>query len=128
MMIARKWDRLEKFCEEHGYNIFNAMAEDDRGEGIIDDIRDLRRYLLLIEAEAAARGIACASAGHRDNLIETAEATERKKVVVVGGPGTRLDSGEVHQYDRELDHLSPPPGPSRRQGHDNAVGMDGVLG
>ena len=51
MMLARKWDRLEKQVNEHNFNIFKASAKDKRDEGIIDDIRDLRRYLLLVEAE-----------------------------------------------------------------------------
>jgi hypothetical protein len=71
MMLLRKIDRLEKFLSEHNYDIFAAMDADTRGEGIIDDIRDLRRYLLLVEAEAQARSIECACATHRDNLEET---------------------------------------------------------
>ena len=83
MMLCRKWDRLEKFCDEHGWDIFKALDADERGEGIIDDIRDLRRYLLLVEAEAKARGIKCASAGHRDNLAETgAAATKRLEMTM----------------------------------------------
>ncbi len=78
MMLCRKWDRLEKFLEEHGWDIFKAMDADTRGEGIIDDIRDLRRYLLLVEAEARARGIECAQATHRDNIAETAQAAEER--------------------------------------------------
>lgn len=78
MMLCRKWDRLEKFLEEHGWDIFKALNADERGEGLIDDIRDLRRYLLLIEAEAKARGIACAQATHRDNLAETGKAAEEQ--------------------------------------------------
>ena len=74
MMMARKFDRLETYIERHGYEIFKAMDADTRGEGIIDDIRDLRRYLLLIEGEAAARGMECAGAAHRDNLEETGKA------------------------------------------------------
>jgi hypothetical protein len=94
MMLARKIDRLEKFCGEHGYDIFAAMDADTRGEGIIDDIRDLRRYLLLVEAEATARGFECCSVRHRDNLEETGKAT-RGFPVVIGGPGTCLqDVGE----------------------------------
>ncbi len=77
-MLARKWDRLEKLLSEHGWDIFKAMDADERGEGIIDDIRDLRRYLLLIEAEAKARGLKCAQATHRDNLAETAKAAEER--------------------------------------------------
>jgi len=78
MMLCRKWDRLEKFLEENGWDIFKALDADERGEGLIDDIRDLRRYLLLIEAEAKARGLKCAQATHRDNLAETAKAAEER--------------------------------------------------
>ncbi len=49
MMLARKWDRIEKQVSEQGYDIFHAHTVDEREEGIIDDIRDLRRYLLLVE-------------------------------------------------------------------------------
>ena len=56
MMLARKWDRLEKQVEEHGYDIFKAIKTDTRPEGIIDDIRDLRRYLLLVDAHIQTKG------------------------------------------------------------------------
>jgi hypothetical protein len=82
MMLARKWDRLETALKPREDNpalangatpdrpvapwdIFGAIATDQRAEGIIDDIRDLRRYLLLVESEMRARG---KGAGvHRDN-------------------------------------------------------------
>ncbi len=57
MMLARKWDRLENFLSDKNYDIFSEIEKDKRPEGIIDDIRDLRRYLLLVEAEMLARGI-----------------------------------------------------------------------
>ena len=50
MMLARKWDRLEKQTNDFGYDIFAAINDDTRDEGILDDIRDLRRYLLLVES------------------------------------------------------------------------------
>jgi hypothetical protein len=56
MMLARKWDRLENTVLDHGYDIFEAIHVDARPEGIIDDIRDLRRYLLLVEQEMVLRG------------------------------------------------------------------------
>ena len=37
-------------------NFFKAMQADTRPEGILDDIRDLRRYLFLIDAEMCGRG------------------------------------------------------------------------
>lgn len=55
MMAARKWDRIEKQVLGHNYDIFSAMDEDRRPEGILDDIRDLRRYLFLIDAEMCNR-------------------------------------------------------------------------
>ncbi len=69
MGFVRKIDRLEIQIErdvENGspYDIFAHIAMDSRGEGIIDDIRDLRRYLMLVEAEMRARGF---EAEHKDN-------------------------------------------------------------
>ena len=59
MMLARKqdrlteiWGRIEFQTDNEGYNIFDAIAMDEREEGILDDIRDLRCYLILVEAEA----------------------------------------------------------------------------
>lgn len=56
MMLARKWDRLENQVSGKHYDIFQAAQDDERPEGIIDDIRDLRRYLLLVEAELLRLG------------------------------------------------------------------------
>jgi hypothetical protein len=56
MMLARKWDRLEKQVTEYNYDVFEAAFDDMREEGILDDIRDLRRYLFLVEAEVRMRG------------------------------------------------------------------------
>jgi len=78
MMLARKWDRLENAMttpvvlragdgEEMAvdrYDIFARTLADGRAEGLIDDIRDLRRYLLLVEGELRARGM---NLKHRDN-------------------------------------------------------------
>ena len=50
MMLARKWDRLELQAEACNYDVFHAVENDNREEGVLDDIRDLRRYLLLVEA------------------------------------------------------------------------------
>lgn len=66
MMLARKWDRIENRVQKsiggmgetrvHPYDIFEHIEDDGRDDGLIDDIRDLRRYLMLVEAEARARG------------------------------------------------------------------------
>ena len=56
MMLARKWDRIEKQVHDYTYDIFLALEEDKRPEGLMDDIKDLRRYLLLVEAHMRTKG------------------------------------------------------------------------
>lgn len=54
MMLARKWDRLELAAARCGYDVFAAAragAHAGLAEGVLDDVRDLRRYLLLVEGE-----------------------------------------------------------------------------
>jgi len=53
MMAARKWDRLENIARAFKWDIFDAALADGEAddEGVLDDIGDLRRYLLLIELE-----------------------------------------------------------------------------
>lgn len=67
MLLARKWDRIETQVKKCNYDIFEAAIRDARTEGIIDDVRDLRRYLMLVEAELRAAGASAAMAVHRDN-------------------------------------------------------------
>lgn len=55
MMLARKWDRIEKQVEGNGYDIFATILRDPSESGILDDIADLRRYLLLVEARVRLR-------------------------------------------------------------------------
>ncbi|HAM40069.1 MAG TPA: hypothetical protein DCP69_01685 [Candidatus Omnitrophica bacterium] len=55
MMLARKWDRLEEAVQRASYDVFAAALSDGREEGVLDDIADLRRYLLLVEAEVRVR-------------------------------------------------------------------------
>lgn len=65
-MLRRKWDRIEKRVAESApaqgdrpaaspYDVFEHIAADPTAHGLIDDIRDLRRYLMLGEAELRAR-------------------------------------------------------------------------
>ena len=52
MMLARKWDRIENQMEAAGYDIFEPVRKElvaGATDGLLDDIRDLRRYLLLVE-------------------------------------------------------------------------------
>jgi len=88
MMLARKWDRIEEFVRQYErlrersperavgieWDIFAHITFDTRPEGIMDDIRDLRNYLLLVEEEMMERGvlpdISAKSAVHEDNTGE----------------------------------------------------------
>lgn len=47
--IFRKVDRIEKACIENGYDIFLAAKAFPGDTGLLDDVRDCRRYLLLVE-------------------------------------------------------------------------------
>lgn len=49
MMLARKWDRIENQTEECHYDIFKLCCEDRYFRE--NQVGDLRRYLLLVEAE-----------------------------------------------------------------------------
>ena len=56
MMLARKWDRLEEICKRADYDIFEVCREMSGRDGTaLAEVRDLRTYLLLIEAEMIAR-------------------------------------------------------------------------
>lgn len=62
MMLARKWDRLETMLGgSYKYDIFQAIAaqrDQDEADGTtIAEVRDLRRYLILVEAEMLARDV-----------------------------------------------------------------------
>lgn len=52
MMFARKWDRIEEISTRYGYNVIEAVKTGDAD--LLDDIQDLRRYLLLLEGELIA--------------------------------------------------------------------------
>lgn len=52
MMLARKWDRIENDAAKMEYDIFQALTQSEyEGKDLLDDIGDLRRYLLLVESE-----------------------------------------------------------------------------
>lgn len=61
MMLARKWDRLEEFMKAVHYDIFVGVKY-QKGDGqgadgtVLAEVRDLRRYLLLVEAKMIEEG------------------------------------------------------------------------
>ncbi len=56
MMLARKWDRIENIAKSANYDVF-AVAQKNTGE-ILDDIADLRAYLLLVESHVKSLNVA----------------------------------------------------------------------
>lgn len=46
-MLARKWDRISLQLDRNGLRLGLVLESDGRVEGVLDDIGDLRRYLLL---------------------------------------------------------------------------------
>jgi hypothetical protein len=86
-VMARKIDRLETQAARHGYDIFSALADLATGESLVDTIRDLRGYLLLIEAEAMVEG-----------LLEAPGTTEAMVEGLLEAPGTT----EAPSFTREL--------------------------
>lgn len=77
MMLARKWDRIEYQVRAEGFNILETCKKDTRPDGIMDDIRDLRRYLILVEHE----------------VLKNAQTQEEAKEEVPG----EATGGYVHQ-------------------------------
>ena len=51
MMLARKFDRIENQTKDQEWDIFKAGIEYSGEDGLLDDIRDFRRYLLLVEQQ-----------------------------------------------------------------------------
>lgn len=48
---VRKIDRLEEQVARHDYDIFAALMDTSTSESLLNTIRDLRGYLMLIESE-----------------------------------------------------------------------------
>jgi hypothetical protein len=53
---VRKYDRMVIQLKKFHYDVFEAVKADQRKDGLIDDIRDCRRYLLLWEDELQQLG------------------------------------------------------------------------
>lgn len=108
MMLARKWDRIEKQVGQdralppdgggntrvaHAYDVFAHIKTDNRPEGLLDDIRDLRRYLMLVEAEMVAQGV----------VRERYRQRRATAILFLGGKCVECGSEE----DLHIDHIDP---------------------
>lgn len=83
MMLARKWDRLEEILRKapRQYDVLNGITDGlaSNEEGCLDAVRDLRRYLLLVEAELLRGGASLPL--QRDN--EVAEKRRERNAALV---------------------------------------------
>lgn len=87
MMLARKWDRIEKQVDGWGHDLVKALERDTRDEGLGDDIGDLRRYLLLVLCELRARSQAAlhgmaVDPMHYRSLLEGRAGSEGRRIAV----------------------------------------------
>ncbi len=74
--LCRKWDRLYARVKKHGWELFEAARLDTRREGVIGDIRDLRRYLALAECELLRRGSVVPETETKDSVVGHAVVPE----------------------------------------------------
>lgn len=91
MMMARKWDRIEGILSmDHTnpkqvgqYDVFAHIKADPLGADgtVLAEVRDLRRYLLLIEAEMMSRGIVGVPRLPQVEAEEVSTAPLMKKVI-----------------------------------------------
>jgi hypothetical protein len=133
MMLARKWDRLEQFMAKFHYDIFGVIdaeiarekseAESRTPAGytpdydvgkdgtVLAEVRDLRRYLMLVEAEMMARGVV---PGDRVFGVATAGGKKGEPVDVLREGTTEIRKSFVGgdgQVIRELDPVWVMPDP-----------------
>lgn len=104
MMLCRKMDRLDQIMsKQYGWDVFRGIEYGAKGEDgtVLAEVRDLRRYLLLCEAEMVERGV-----------VEPPPVPVQKQKVydpakiqgmVGGGGGTGSFSGTLKEItEREL--------------------------
>ena len=54
LMLARKWDRIERAMEKHHYSMDDAIRNNPPPDGLLDDIQDLTVYLLILLSDLEA--------------------------------------------------------------------------
>lgn len=88
MMLARKWDRIEAQVSQKNYDLFEALLTDMRPEGILDDIQDLRRYLILVENEVVQRRNWCRHEIPKDKCVSCGTSIQGPSVPDIGKPSS----------------------------------------
>lgn len=119
MMLARKWDRIEGILRRRGlvgqYDIFTDLGDGSDGT-LLAEVRDLRRYLLLVEAEVEARANQDRSALLNETMQHAGQPAPGRRAWDRSvprhdpvNPGTPEDGGHhayyaEHQADAGSDH------------------------
>lgn len=114
MVLARKWDRIENICQGAGYDIF-MVCQHDVG-GILDDIQDLRRYLLLVEAHVTG--------GLADELLEAKEQESHKWTLRQGADPENPKPGDWIKAEEE--DCGPGAGYVNQDGPQNSLSWKGA--
>lgn len=103
--IVRPWDRLDAICKRNGYDLF-SIIEREGLEGpdgsVIACVRDLRRYLLLVEAEMMERA-------ESQKPLETTVRTEVRgmplpKTITAKGPFLYSADGITDESERLVEY------------------------
>jgi hypothetical protein len=98
MMLARKMDRIENIAAKNGYDIFAVIQREGLlgSDGdLIAEIRDLRGYLLLVEAEMFTRELTQAGSAGACGTVQpllgerTQESVRTINSLFTGGQITR---------------------------------------
>ena len=88
MMLARKFDRIEQQSEKCNYDVFTAGSTFTGEEGLLDDIGDLRRYLLLVEHHIRYAQIIPT----REEIVHALQSIEDQEEMTGDGPTDPLDT------------------------------------
>lgn len=111
MMLARKWDRIEKAAEARRWDIFTALEMDPNtghgvaaSEGLEQDVIDLVGYLLLVLSEMEARR---AAPGFQASRLPTEPAkwpqSESPGSMIYSGGSQHIDHPAPFGFDEEED-------------------------
>jgi hypothetical protein len=97
MMLARKWDRLEEMMKERQYDIFAKPGGGEDGT-VIAEVRDLRRYLLLVEAELQSQGM-CRDAVRVRSVYGALSGEESHRDLFSDAPPPKPNPGNGSQHE-----------------------------
>lgn len=95
--IVRPWDRLYNYAKQRGFDLFEMIGEEglEGPDGsVIACVRDMRRYLLLVEAHMAEElGVVPIDSSERDVSAAKHSVGPPKVVMSEYRPGTPEDGG-----------------------------------